>query len=179
MKMKRFIVVMLLGVLLVSSLSCGGGEEPAPTPTPSLVVKPSAGYVPQGWYLSNEDPYGTYEEPDGTVWGMIEYTDTEDADFVQIYYGDVPIELEGQETNSDALIGRAVVESMFEPDETGVMIVSGQVAGYTKTYYSDMDWYEMEIVFVLDSTCIDIYTIYDATSEDEAQVMSIINSISP
>ncbi len=113
------------------------------------------------------------------MWGMIEYTDTEDADFVQIYYGDVPIELEGQETNSDALIGRAVVESMFEPDETGVMIVSGQVAGYTKTYYSDMDWYEMEIVFVLDSTCIDIYTIYDATSEDEAQVMSIINSISP
>lgn len=179
MKMKRFIVVMLLGVMLVSSLSCGGGEEPAPTPTPSPIVKPSAGYVPQGWYLSNEDPYGTYEELDGTVWGMIEYTDTEDDDFVQIYYGDVPSELEGQETNSDALIGRAILESVFEPDETGVMITSGQVAGYTKTYYSDMDLYKMEIVFVLDSTCIDIYTIYDATLEDEAQVTSIIDSISP
>jgi hypothetical protein len=178
-KMKRFIVVMLLGVMLVSSLSCGGGEETAPTPTPSSVVKPSVGYVPQGWYLSDEDPYGTYEEPDGTVWGMIGYTDTEDADFVQIYYGDVPTELEGQETNSDALIGRAIVESLFEPAETGVMTASGQVAGYTKTYESDMDWYQMEIVFVLDSTCIDIYTIYDATLEDEAQVTSIIDSISP
>lgn len=169
MKTKRYTVVMLLGVLLVGSLAC---SQPG-------ITKPTVGNVPQGWGLSNEDPYGTYEELDGTVWGLIEYTNTEDGNLVQIYYGDVPSELEGQETNSDALIGRAIVECMFEPDETGVMIASGQVAGYTKMYDSDMDWYEMEIVFVLDSTCIDIYTIYDATSEDEAQAMSIINSISP
>lgn len=160
---------MLLGVLLVGSLACSG----------TGITKPTVGNVPQGWNLSNEDPYGTYEELDGIAWGMIEYTDTEDANFVQIYYGDVPSELEGQETNSDALIGRAIGESMFKPDETGTMIASGQIAGYTKKYNSDWDWYEMEIVFVQDSTCIDIYTIYDATSEDEAQAMSIVNSISP
>jgi len=35
----------------------------------------------------------------------------------------------------------------------------------------------MEIVFVVDSTCIDIYTMFDATAEDETQAMSIINNI--
>lgn len=74
---------MLLGVLLVGSLAC---SQPG-------ITKPTVGNVPQGWGLSNEDPYGTYEELDGTVWGLIEYTDTEDGDLVQIYYGDVPSEL--------------------------------------------------------------------------------------
>lgn len=170
MKINRYIVVMLLGILLVGSLSC---LLPG-------ITKPTVGDVPQGWDLSNEEPYGTYEELDGTVWGWIEYTDTEDANFVQIYYGDVPSELKGNETVQGALIDRAIVESKkFEPDETGVMIASGQIAGYTKMYDSDLDLYQMEIVFVLDSICIDIYTIYDATSEDEAQAMLIINSISP
>jgi len=169
MKIKRFIVVMLLGVLLVGSLAC----------LRSGIAKPTVGDVPQGWDLSNEEPYGTFDELDGTVWGLIEYTDTEDANFVQIYYGDVPSELKGNETVQGALIGRAIVESMFEPDETGIMIASGQIAGYTKMYDSEWDWYEMEIVFVLDSICIDIWTRYNATSEDEAQAMSIINSISP
>ncbi len=160
---------MLLGVMLVGSLAC----------LRSGITKPTVGNVPPGWDLSNEEPYGTYEELDGTVWGLIEYTDTEDADFVQIYYGDVPSELKGNETVRDPLTDRAIAESMFEPDETGVMIASGQIAGYTKMYDSDLDLYQMEIVFVLDSICIDIYTIYDATSEDEAQAMLIINSISP
>jgi len=58
------------------------------------------------------------------------------------------------------------------------MIASDQIAGYTKRHDTDSDWYEMEIVFVLESACIDIYAIYDATPEAEAQAMSIINSIS-
>ena len=165
MKIKGFIIVMLLGVLLVGSLACLLSG-----------AKPAVGDIPQGWYLSNEEPYGTYKESDGTVWGLIEYSDSEGSNFVQIYYGDVPSELEEHEADRDALIARAELESKFLPDETGTMIVSGQIAGYTKMYDPDLDRYDMDIVFVLDSGCIDIWARYDATSE--AEVMSIIDSIS-
>ena len=167
MKIKGFIIVMLLGVLLVGSLACLLSG-----------AKPAVGDIPQGWYLSNEEPYGTYKESDGTVWGLIEYSDSEGSNSVQIYYGDVPSELKEHQTDRDALIARAELESKFEPDETGTMIVSGQIAGYTKMYDPDLDRYDMDIVFVLDSGCIDIWARYDATSEAEAQVMSIIDSIS-
>jgi hypothetical protein len=168
MKIKGLIMLTLLGILLMGSLACLLPGIPTP------VVSD----VPQGWELSDEDPYGTYNELDGTVWGMVGYTDTEDADFVKIYYGDVPNELKGNETVQGALIGRAIVESTFEPEETGIMMASGHLAGYTKMYDPDTDWYEMDIVFVEDSKCIDIWTRYNATSEDEAQALSIINSIS-
>jgi hypothetical protein len=169
-RIAQIATLLLVGIVLASGFACGvdGGA----------VTKPSVGNIPQGWHRGIEDSYGTYEELDGTKWGLIEYTDTEDADFIQIFYGDVPSELQGMETDSDALIGRAALESIFEPDETGTMIAAGQIAGYTKAYDPAMALYEMEIVFVVNSTCIDIYTIYDATSEDEAQVMSLINSIS-
>lgn len=168
MKIKGLIMVTLLGVLLMGCLACLAPGMPTP------IVSD----VPQGWELSDEDPYGTYHELDGTVWGLIGYADTEDTDFVKIYYGGVPSELKGNETVQDALIGRAIVESTFEPGETGIMMASGHIAGYTKMYDPDMDRYEMDIVFVADSTCIDIWTRYNATPEDEAQAMSIINSIS-
>jgi hypothetical protein len=167
MKVKRFIMVALLGVLLMGCLACLAVGIP----------KPIVSDVPQGWELSDEDPYGTYNELDGTVWGLVGYADTEDADFVKIYYGDVPSELKGNESVQGALIGRAIVESTFEPEETGIMMASGHLAGYTKIYDPDTDWYEMDIVFVADSICFDIWTRYNATPEDEAQAMSIINSI--
>ena len=184
-------LILILVVMLVAGMACGsnGKNEPTPTPTPTStpestptsiqVIKPTVGNIPQGWYLSDEAPYGTYEDPDGTEWGFIEYTDTEDNDFVQIYYGDVPSELKGRETDSDALISKAVEWStMFEPDETGTMVVAGQTAGYTKMYESAGEFNKMKIVFIIGSTCIDIFTYLDATTEDEAQAMSTINSIS-
>ena len=169
MKLNGFVIIMLMGVLLVGSVSC----------LASAASKPTASDVQEGWSLSNEEPFGTYLESDGTQWGLVEYTNSEDSNFVQIYYGNVPRELIDHETDPDFLIARAIVETKtFEPDETGNMIASGQIAGYTKRYDSDSDWYEMDIVFVLESACIDIYTIYDATPEAEAQAMLIINGIS-
>jgi len=145
--------------------------ETIPTPTPIQGIKLTVGNIPQGWYLEEES--ANIER--GRVW----YIDNEDGDFVQIYYEDVPRMLLGHETDPDYLIARAIAESAtFEPDETGNMIASGQIAGYTEKYDPYWDWYEMEIVFVLDSVYIDIYTIYDATTWDEAQAMAIINSIS-
>lgn len=169
MKVNGFVITMLMGVLLMGSVSC----------LASSASKPTASDVPEGWSLSNEEPFGTYLESDGTKWGLVEYTNSDDSNFVQIYYGNVPRDLIDHETDPDFLTARAIVESkMFEPDETGNMIASDQIAGYTKRHDPDSDWYEMEIVFVLESACIDIYTIYDATPEAEAQAMSIINSIS-
>ena len=169
MKANVFIIIMLMGVLLVGSVSCLG----------SSAAKPTASDVPEGWSLSNEEPFGTYLESDGTQWGLVEYTNSDESNFVQIYYGNVPRELIDHETDPDYLTARAILESKtFEPDETGNIIASGQIAGYTKRYDPDSDWYEMDIVFVLESACIDIYTIYDATPEAEEQAMSIINSIS-
>ena len=145
---------------------------------PSNVVTPTGGYVPQGWYCSVEDSYGTYVDNDGTKWGLIEYTGNADDAFVQIYYGDVPPELKGKENDRDALIARAIVESAtFEAYEVSEIVVAGQLAGCVEAYNSIYDVYEMEIVFVKGSTCVDIYACCDPTYEDAEQVMSLIDSI--
>lgn len=182
MKKSRIAVILLIGIAMVSGLACGDAKEPAPMPTttpmPSTVIRPMVGNIPQGWMLSFEAPYGTYNESDGTAWGLIEYSDTDDVNMVAMYYGDVPRDLEGRETDSDALISKAVDWSMFEPDETGTMVVAGQMAGYAKMYDSGLDWYDMDIVFIEGSTCVDIWASYEAIAEVEGQVMSIINDIS-
>jgi hypothetical protein len=176
MKTKGIIMLVLVTTLLLSSITYGCG-------LPSGMVKPTVGYVPQGWYCSEDDPYGTYEEIDGTKAGLIEYTDTVDDDFVQIYYGDVFPELKGKENDRDALIAKATAKSVMETlelneYEVNEMVVAGKLAGCIKTYDPIYDVYDMGIVFVKGSTCVDIYTCYDATYEDEAEVMSLINSIS-
>ena len=182
MKKARIAVILLIGIAMVSGLACGGAEEPeslpTTTPKPSTVIEPTVGNIPQGWALSFEAPYGTYNESDGTKWGLIEYSDADDVNIVAIYYGDVPSNLEGRETDSDALISKAVEWSIFEPDETGTMVVAGQMAGYAKMYDSDLDWYDIDIVFIEGSTCVDIWASYEAITGVEVQVMSIVNGIS-
>jgi len=169
--MKTKAIIIVAGILLLLNMTYGCG-------TLSGVTKPTVSYVPQGWYISTEDPYGTYVEEDGTKAGLITYTDAVDMDFVQIYYGDIPPDLEGKEDDGGALTDKAVEwATTFDPEETGTMAVAGQLAGYAKAYDATIDVYDMEIVFVKGSTCIDIYTCYDATSEDEEQAMSLISSI--
>ena len=168
--MRRITLILLAAIIVCPLLvACNGSAG---------VTKPTIGSIPDGWYLSNQDSYGTFVEDDNTKWGLIEYTDEVDGDFVQIYYGDVPQELKGKEADEDALIGRAVLESYaFEPTEMGTMTVGGSLAGYTRAYDASYDVYDMEIVFVVGSTCIDIYTCFDANATDEAQAMSLIYSI--
>ena len=57
------------------------------------------------------------------------------------------------------------------------MTAAGHLAGYARAYDAEYDIYELEIVFILGTSCIDIYAIYDANDADEAQVMLLINSI--
>ncbi len=159
--------LVLMGLLTTVLFSACGPDEG------SKIEKPGVAFVPEQWYLSDEEPYSELGD-----WGLIEYTDDVDYDFVQIWYGDLPTELEGKETDEDALIDRAIYEAItFEPTETGTMTIDSRLAGYVKAYDAEYDVYEMEIVFVYESTYVDIYTVYDATSEDEEQAMSLIRSI--
>ena len=183
MKTKGIIMLVLVTTLLLSSITYGCG-------LPSGMVKPTVGYVPQGWYCSEDDPYGTYEEIDGTKAGAIIYTDNVDYDFVMIFYGDVPPELKGKENDRDALIASAttLLKDMYveasmpyafeNPTEDGTMTVAGELTGWVKVYDPAYDVYDLAIVFVKGSTCVDIYAMYDATYEDEAEVTSLIDSIS-
>jgi len=170
----NLVLVGLLTMMVFSGCQSTPPPPPPPPPEPE-VLKPGVGFIPEHWYLSDEASYPEYGNGN---WGLIEYTDEVDYDFIQIWYGDVPSELKGRESDSNALISQAVSESVtFEPTETGTMTIGVWLAGYAKGYDAEIDVYEMEIVFVYESTCIDIYACYDATSEDEEQAMSIIRSI--
>lgn len=143
------------------------------------VVKPSVTAVPQGWYLSAEDRYGTYQEVDGTKWGLVQYTDPVTYDFVQIYYGDVPRELRNRESHPDALTERALLEAagIHDVNEEFMMTIADRLAVCMRGYDRYWDYYHMTIVFVYESTCIDIYCVYDPTYESEENVMSLVESI--
>lgn len=145
------------------------------------IKKPMVGHVPEGWYVNEDSSYaiGEYESSSGTRLGLIEYMGSTGTDAaVQIYYGEVPEQLKGKENNGVALTERAILEAdVLSPTESGTMTVGGRLAGYAKTYNTKDDIYEATIVFVKDSTYIEISSYYTSTQESEAQVMSLINSI--
>jgi uncharacterized protein YukJ len=163
MKFKAIVVGLLLCALMVSGAMCQS--------SPSL-QKPKVSYVPLGWYLSADD---AYNPTDG--FGLVEYTDSSDFDFVQIYYQPVPESLKGRESDSNALIAQAVMEAIFSPDDTGPMTVAGRLAGYAETYDAYYGTWETEIVFVYDNTYVDIYTAYNASEWNIQEATSIIESI--
>jgi hypothetical protein len=171
MKKKGLIMLGLITVLLLASITPGCGLFGG-------VQKPSVGYVPQDWYLAYEEDYGEITDSAGLEWGVLTYIDQVDYDAVNIFYGDVPPILQDNENDSFALEAYAIECTLvFVPDETGTMVVAGHLAGYTRAHDTANNWYEMEIIFVEGSTCIDIYTIFDDNAADEAQTMSLINSI--
>ena len=174
MKARRLVMVVLIGMAMVALSGCCGRD------TGTIVSEPTVGSVPQGWYVSDQEPYGTYEETDGTKWGLLEYTDSDDEDFVQIWYGDIPPELKGKESDESALVARAVMEAVaFEPEDTGTMTVSGRTAGYAESCDTYWEICDKEIVWVEGTTCFDVYTVYDDTSTDWNQVLTLIQSIEP
>lgn len=161
-------------------VSCGSSENAQHTTEPaSNPVEPTVGYIPEGWSLSAQDPYGTYWEEDGTRWGSVGYADESDWDSVAIFYGDVPPELKGNETGADTLMSRAAdYLAPIEPTELGTITIGDDLAGYARAYDEEHGWCDAETVFVMDSTCIDICTCYGTTyPEDETEVVSLISSI--
>lgn len=176
--MPKSILPVFLVAIVVLVCACGNGDLPS---LPSNMTKPTIRTIPENWSLEEDSPYGTYEDDSGdTQWGLIYYTDQTDQDLVMIYYGDVPAELKGHESDENALIERATLEASEFPgiDEAGSMRIAGNVAGYVKGRDPEDNKYNLDIVLVDNATCLDIYASFDPTDDDEAQVMSLINSIS-
>lgn len=174
MKISRFILIMLLGVLLVGSVSCGGPGLP----------KPTVGYVPQGWSVLSDYTYTTclgYEE------GVLIYGDGElqSPNSVEIHYVDMYDESSAAGvtpvTDVDAIVDLAIYNLEFdsiEPQESGTMIVSGQIAGYAKGYDPVGDNYELVLICDNEPTRLYLRALWEPTFEDEVDVMVLIDSIS-
>ena len=167
MKTRAIVVGLLLCALMVSGAMCQSTTSPS-----GNIQTPKVSYVPSGWYQSANDAYSPT-----MGYGLVEYTDSQDGDFVQIFYGPVPASLKGKEVDSNALIAQAVSEAIFSPDDTGPMTVAGRLAGYAEAYDAFWNWWETEIVFVYDSTYVDIYTIYNASAWDIQDATNLIESI--
>ncbi len=178
------IAVLIITVATVAAIGATGGfkGEPTPTPTPTptstptatpTISKPSVGFMPGGWSPSDEIPY------DGPqAYGTISYGNIDQTGVLFITYGDIPSQLQGSENDQDALIAWASEFNISGQEETRTMTVSGQLAGYSKVYDQGSGWYWIQLVFIKGDTYVGIYGHYKATSEDEADVMSLIDSIS-
>ena len=174
MKIRGLILITLLGVLLVGSVACGGPGLP----------KPTVGYVPQGWSVLSDYTYTTclgYEE------GVLIYGDGElqSPNSVEIHYvdmydessavGGIPV------TDVDAIVDLAIRNLEFdstEVEESGKMIVSGQIAGYAKGYDPVGDNYELVLICFNEPTRLSLRALWEPTFEDEVDVMALIDSIS-
>ena len=170
MKSNKATIFVLVIALLLLNVTYGCGI------LPESISKPTVGYIPQEWYLSDEEPYDTFKDSDGTKWGFIEYTDTVDLDFVQIFYGDVPPSLRGREHDMVALLSNEHFP-LRDIDETGTMFLVGELAAWGKVRDILPGDDVLGIIFIKGSTCINIFASYAATEENEAQVMSLIRSI--
>lgn len=159
----------LIGVLLTASACCG----------PS-VAKPAIGYVPEGWQLVDENPYGAYDL-DGVKLGSLLYEDATGANFVIIVYGDIPNWVTSGDADRYDPIARLVgATTVFDAGETGVMTVGGRSASYfraCKGYICELGLSFFKVSgWSVATTWIGIYTAFTQASEDEA--MSLIDSIS-
>jgi len=139
--------------------------------TGDTVQKPDVDYIPEDWYLSDDDAYSP-----SLGYGKLEYTDN-DGDSVRIYYGDIPSSLVGEESDDDALVAQAEWEAPFTPDDSGTMFVAGEKAGFAEAYDEYWNWWEKEIVFVEGVTYVEIYARYNASFQDKQDAMYLINSI--
>ncbi|MEA1958639.1 MAG: hypothetical protein U9N44_03060 [Chloroflexota bacterium] len=163
MKITRITTVLLLSILLMSSISCGG---------PSI-LKPKVSYIPSGWYLENEKPYGEWPDEEN---GYLYYWGPGEEDGVMIRYGTIPSELVGKEADSEALIDWFSDDS----EETGVMTLDGEVAGYALRHYSwegawDRYDYTLNVVFIKNGTFIWVNATY--YEGEKSEVMSLIESV--
>jgi len=175
MKRVGIIVALLIGIMLMSELACTAFID---QPT---VVKPSVGYVPQGWSLTEDSAYGTYtDDLDNAKIGVLQFTGPQ-YEFVEIRYREIPDSLKGRENNPDALTDWAIdmINAFgFDAEEVAIDAVAGQMAGYVLDYVNSIDGMVLVMVFIADTTCVEILSAFDATDDDLTQVESLIYSIS-
>lgn len=175
MKISRFILLIVLGALVVGSASCGGAGLPRPT----------VDYIPEGWSVLSDHIYTTCV---GFDEGVLIYGDGElqSPNSVEIHYRDMYEEsraVGGQPiTDVDRIITEWAIYNLeydsIEPEESGTMIVCGQIASYAKGYDPVGDNYVLVLQCFNEPICYSLRALWKPTSENEANVKRLIDSIS-
>ena len=171
MKKQQIVALVLLLTIISTAIPLAQAANAPSKPNVTL---------PANWQLEDETAYpNAPSEYDLEGGGMVEYMDQVDYDFVMIYYENAP-----SITFTDA-DWKGEAEYIFMRDhenltysESGVQTIAGVKAGFAKGYEAEYDTYALETAFIKDGIYYNAYAYYDANSVDEAQVMSLLNSIS-
>jgi hypothetical protein len=166
---KQQVLAILILVAVISTASLCQAQVSKPNVT-----------LPSGWQLNDETAYpDAPSEHDSAGAGYLEFLNPTNNDEVRVYYEKAP------STAYTSATLKSEAESLFQRDlssytmtESGTQQVAGVQAGFAKGYDSENDAYIVDIVFVKDSYYINAAAYYDANSQSEQQVNSLLNSIS-
>ncbi len=174
MKIGRLILIIVLGALLVGSVFSGCAGLP----------KPTVGYVPEGWSVLSDHVYTTclgFDE------GVLIYGDgaLQKPNSVEIHYHNMHEEdraVGGQSiTDVDRIITEWAIYNLeydsIEVEESGAMLVGGQIAGYAKGYDPVGGNYVLVLQCFNEPICYSLRALWKPTF-DEADVKRLIESIS-
>jgi len=175
MKISRFnLIIVILSILLVGSVFSGCAGLP----------KPTVGYIPEGWSVLSDHIYTTclgFDE------GVLIYGDGElqRPNSVEIHYHNMYEEdraVGGQSiTDVDRIITEWAIYNLeydsIEPEESGRMIVGGQIGGYAKGYDPVGDNYVLVLQCFNEPICYSLRALWEPSFEEE-EVKRLIESIS-
>ncbi len=167
MSKNQIMVVLLATVMLVAVPVCSAASLSKPIVT-----------LPSNWTVTDETSYpNTYAEHDPAGAGEVTYEDSKTVDFVMLYYESVLSSYSQAQLKSE-------VESIFQRDhenvemtESGVMTIAGVPAGFAKGPEPQYGTYDLEVVMVKGNYYFNAYAYYDASSQSDSTVMSLLNSI--
>jgi hypothetical protein len=136
--------------------------------------------IPSGWRLDDETAYpNAPSEHDSAGAGMLKYLNPTNNDEVRIFYEKAPTTTYTSATLKEEAISLFTRDlPSYNMSESGTEQIAGVQAGFAKGYDSANDAYVVDMIFVKDGNYYNVAAYYDANSQSEGQVNSILNSIS-
>lgn len=172
MKRQQLIAVILIVTVISTAIPLCRAEES---------LYPPAVTLPTRWAETSETSYpNVSSENDPVGAGMIEFSDRDDYDIVQIYYEKAQVSsYTSQQLKSQvvAVFQRLSSGGTLSVNESGTTEYAGVSAGFAIGYGASNDTRTMVVIFVKDGCYFKVQAFYDATTEDRNQVDSLINSI--
>jgi hypothetical protein len=167
MNKNKIIAVILLVTIVLAVPVCNAVSLSKPTVA-----------LPSNWAVTDETSYpNTYAEHDPAGAGEVTYEDSETYDFVMLYYENAVSSYSQAQLKSEAESIFHIYQANVTMTESGVMTIAGVPAGFAKGYESQYNAYELQIVMVKGNYYFNAYAGYDANSQSESKVMSLLNSI--
>jgi len=166
---KQYLLAVLIIFAVISTASVCQAQVSKPNVT-----------IPSGWRLDDETAYPEAPaEHDSVGAGMLKYLNPANNDEVRVYYEKAPA------TAYTSATLKSEAASLFQRDLTSYTIseggteqIAGVQAGFAKGLDSTNNAYVVDMVFVKDGNYYNVAAYYDANSQSEQQVNSILNSIS-